>query len=278
MPEGEMSAPRDEAARVKGEPSEINRPIFIVGCHRSGTSMLRVSLDSHPRISIGNEDPTLYSLAKTDTDLCRARREGYGFSEEEWFGLVRRMVEEIFMRYAASQGKTRWGLKFPPNSLIIGYLNRLYPDCQVIHIVRHPRDVIASGLRKWGKKKGAYYGRRWVKYVRSAEAAGTRLGKDRFSTIRYEDLVADPQQVLKETVEWLGEPWSDEVLHVSRRTHRFPATLITDPEEAEGPDEIHTRSVGKGRAEQPLVPLLYVRLKGNDLARKFGYRIQLIGH
>lgn len=267
----------DDPPRVQGEPSLVDRPFFIVGCHRSGTSILRASLDSHPRMSVGNEDPSLYRLSWTDTDLCRRRREGYGFSEEEWFGLVRRMVEELYMRYAASQGKTRWGLKFPPNSLIIDYLDRLYPGCQVIHIVRHPRDVVASGRRKWGKKTGAYYGRRWVRYVRAAETAGARLGKDRFLTIRYEDLVADPEKVLKEIVKWLGEPWNDEVLHVRRRTHRFPARLIPEAERVEGPPEIHTASVGKGTNTQDFRSLLFVRLKGNDLAKKFGYQVRLVG-
>lgn len=278
MPEGKMPIPQDDLARVQGEPSDVHRPIFIVGCHRSGTSMLRVSLDSHPRISMGNEEPTLFFLSRTDTDLCRTRREGYGFSEPEWFELVRHMLEEIFSRYAASQGKTRWGLKFPRNALIVDYLDKLYPTCQVIHIVRHPRDVIASSTRKWGKKKGASYGRRWVTYVRSAETSGARLGKDRFTTIRYEDLVADPKQVLKEIVEWLGEPWSDEVLHVSKRTHRFPARLISETEQREGPSEIHTSSIGKGRTAMPIAALIFVRLKGNDLARKFGYQIRLVRH
>ena len=109
-----------------------------------------------------------------------------------------------------------------------------------------------------GRQEGAYYGGRWVRYVRAAETAGARLGRERFLTIRYEDLVADPEQVLKETVEWLGEPWSDEVLHVGRRTHRFPARLIPEAEQLEG-SEIHTRSVGKGTAREDFRALLYVR-------------------
>src|ERR1700677_1469646 len=91
-PEEEISDPQGEP--VQGEPSEVHHPFFIVGCHRSGTSILRKSLDSHPRISVGKEEPTLYQLARTDNDLCRTRRAGYGFSQPEWHGLGRHLVEE----------------------------------------------------------------------------------------------------------------------------------------------------------------------------------------
>ena len=73
------------------------------------------------------------------------------------------------------------------------YINRVYPDCQVIHIVRHPRDVIASNRRKYGPT-GAFYGGKWVQHVRSAESDRPALGKERFRTIRYEEgLVVRPR-------------------------------------------------------------------------------------
>src|ERR1700722_10204495 len=179
-----------ELRRVVGEPSEVRRPIFIVGCHRSGTTMLRELLDSHPRISSGREDISLFWLSKLDTDLWRITLRGFGYTEEDWFESVRRMVGDLHSRYAESQGKTRCAIKAPENALILDYINRVYPDCQVIHIVRHPRDVIASNRRKYGPKHGAFYGGKWVQHVRSAESDGPALGKERFRTIRYEDLVS----------------------------------------------------------------------------------------
>jgi Sulfotransferase family len=269
-----------QPASVQGEPSEVHRPIFIVGCHRSGTSVLRQTLDSHPRISAGPEDPTTFWLSKTDTVLTRSRREGYGYDEEDWFATVRGLVGSIHSRYAANQGKTRWASKHPENSLILDYVNRVFPDCQVIHIVRNPRDVLSSNRRKFGKKRGFFYGRRWALFVGSAEKVGARMGEDRFRTIRYEDLVSDPESLLKDLVEWLGEPWSDEVLHISRRTHRYPATIVP-PEEQDLSLEINTGSVGRGgRGEgyRIWLPLLYLRLRANDLVKKFGYEIRFVRH
>ena len=157
MPEDIEDIGSDSWSPVIGEPSEVNRPIFVVGCHRSGTSMLRRSLDSHPRISVGPEDPTLFWLSRTDTDLTRERRAGYGYTEEEWLGMIHDLVEKVHTRYSANQGKTRWASKHPENARIINYLNRIFPTCQVIHIVRNPRDVLASSRRKFGPKPGAHY-------------------------------------------------------------------------------------------------------------------------
>jgi hypothetical protein len=225
-------------------------------------------LDSHPRISAGAEDPLLYYLSLLDNDDWRVTLGRYGVTEEEWLTKVRNIFEDLHLRYAESQGKTRWAEKSPENSLIIGFLDKLYPNCQVVHIVRNPRDVIASNRVKYGKKKGAFYGGRWVEHVRSAELGGARLGSDRFRTIRYEDLVANPDKVLRDLIAWLGEPWSDDVLRFGERTHYYPPRLKTKDEEQFA---IHTRSIGRGRSVDSVLPLLYVHLRARDLVRRFGY-------
>jgi Sulfotransferase family len=251
-----------------GEPSDVDRPIFIVGCPRSGTSILRMTLDSHPRISAGPEEASLYWLSQTDGEVDVTRREGYGVSEEKWREMVREIVGSVQSRYAASQGKTRWALKHPELANRLPWVDRVYPNSQVIHIVRSPRDVIASCQKKFGLNASAEYGRRWVRYVRHAEDDGKKLGPDRFLTIRYEDFAAKPEIILREVVEWLGEPWSDEVLQPYSRSHRFPVM----PTESKVPVAIHTGSIGKGRGQLLSLPsLMFVRMNGKDLVDRFGY-------
>jgi hypothetical protein len=196
------------------------------------------------------------------------RREGYGVSEEKWQEMVRDMVGSIQLRYAESQGKTRWALKHPELANKLSWVDRVYPNSQVIHIVRSPRDVIASCQKKFGRDASVEYGRRWVRYVRHAEDAGKKLGPDRFLTIRYEDFASKPEIVMREVVEWLGEPWSDEVLRPYSRSHRYPVM----PTESQVPVAIHTGSIGKGRGQLRSLPsLLFVRLTGNDLVERFRY-------
>jgi Sulfotransferase family len=276
---GSFATRQPDRVPVPGEPSEVDRPIFVVGCHRSGTSVLRRSLDSHPRISAGPEEGSVFWLAKDDNELGRSRREAYGVSDEEWLTMVRSMVETFQLRYAGSAGKTRWALKLPENALIIDFLDRLYPNCQVIHIVRDPRDVIASNSKKYGSRRDYFYGERWVQYVRAAETKGRLLGSERFHTLRYEDFVSDPESVLRSLVSWLGEPWSDDVLKISGRSHRYPATVNPHGKqtlEVVEQSDIRTDSIGRGKRERFSVALLYVRIRGNDLVEKFGYSIQVM--
>jgi hypothetical protein len=269
-PAADLSTPED--LRVHGEPSLVKHPIFVVGCPRSGTTILRWCLDSHPRISAGPEESALYCLSKADNTKARERREGYGVDEEDWYEMVRGLVEGLMRPYAESQGKTRWALKHPELCFSIPFLNKIYPECQVIHIVRDPSDVVASCARLFGRSLTQRYGRLWTQSVRAAERDGPKLGPNRFKTIRYEDLVAEPEKQLRDVIEWLGEPWSEEALWVHARTHRFPAER--NPKAAlQQRVALHTRSVGGGQKKANLLALLYLKAKAGDLTGRFGYRV-----
>jgi Sulfotransferase family len=264
-----------EPLNLQGEPSANTNPIFLVGCHRSGTSMLRMLFDTHPRISAGREDISIYWFSQMNNDDWRTILQSFGLDEGEWLDMMRNAIETLHGRYAASQGKTRWAAKCPENSLVVDYLDKLYPTCQIIHIVRNPRDVIASNAKMYGKSFGFRYGRRWVNHVSKAEAIGTGLGPKRFKTIRYEDLVSNTEDVLKETFEWVGEAWHPDVMRFGERTHGFPARLKTDEDRK---FVVHTNSVGRGSNAfhlDSVAPMLYVRAHGSGLARRFGYKLSI---
>jgi Sulfotransferase family len=268
-------APRPRK-KAMGEPSLVDRPIFIVGCQRSGTSALRRTLDAHPRISAGPEEATLFMLKRSDSRLARDRRKGYGISEEAWLEMVRRMNGDLMRPYAQSQGKTRWALKLPRLALAIPWMDKVYPDCQVIHIVRHPVDVISSNQRHYGPSKSHLYGKRWVNYVRSAERNGPKLlGPDRFKTIKYEEVMTEPEKVLRDLIDWLGEPWSERILYSGKQTHRYPvgrkASLDQGTHLALNPN-----SIGRGSKDAGIVSVLYVKYKGSDMTERFGYDVKVL--
>jgi len=227
-------------------------------------------LDSHPAISCGPEYVLLSYLAPIErrgnwsTTLDR-----YGYSRDQWREHVRGFFEEMHVQYAAMQGKARWGDKSPNNALFLDYIDVLYPHSQIVHIVRHPRDVIDSNRRRFGKRSGVRSARKWVRYVRSAEAFGACHGPDRYRVVRYEDLVAEPERTMRGLLAWLGEPWDASVLRFGERTHFFPPRL-----KAEGEDTptVHQASVEKGATLFTLGPLVFVWVRGGDLLRRFGYR------
>jgi Sulfotransferase family len=214
-------------------------------------------------------------LAGLDMNPWRMALRGYGYTEEEWLESVRRVVEDLHGRYARIQGKNRWAIKAPQNALILDYINRLYPDCQVIHIVRHPSEVVESNVRMYGLKQGGFYGRKWINHVRTAEGDGSKLGEDRFRTVRYEDLVSEPEETLRELLSWLGEPWREDVLHFEERTHSYPPRKKEPSELALAAPPFS--SFGRRGRLNVVKSMIYVRRNANDLLQRFGYEVSLSG-
>lgn len=190
-------------------------PIFVVGSMRSGSTMLRLILDSHPRIAIGAETGFMAALRGSKEiphwKFGKGWYERLNWSEAEFDALLRDFYEGLFRRYAASQGKPRWGEKTPFHTEHMAEMARVFPDAVFVGITRHPGAVASSLRTKFHysfDEAVAYWTATNVDLVRS----GIDLG-DRFLLCRYEDVVLDSEPVLHELVEFLDEPWSSSLLH-----------------------------------------------------------------
>lgn len=213
MPSDELSKPAHNSAKKR---RTMPRPIFIVGTMRSGSTLLRLVLDSHPNIAISEETGFMGAASATRViPNWRYGAEWYtrlGWTEEELDARLREFYAGMFERYATGQGKRRWGEKTPFHAWHIEAMARIFPDAVFLAIVRHPAAVIASL-----KKRFHYSVTEATSYWESTNTEivrhGTRLGAGRFALCRYEDLVLEPETTLREVVAWLEEPWSDDVLH-----------------------------------------------------------------
>ena len=184
-------------------------PVFVVGSMRSGSTLLRLVLDSHPDIAIGAETGFMRGLrAVKDIPNWRAGNRWYerlGWTEPEIDERLREFYGGLFERYAAAQGKPRWGEKTPFHTEHVPEMARVFPDAVFVGIVRHP-GAVASSLRKnfhWRFPDGLEY---WTRINDALVRSGTELG-DRFTLCRYEDLVLEEEPVLRALVGWLGERW-----------------------------------------------------------------------
>jgi hypothetical protein len=138
-----------------------------------------------------------------------------GWSREEFDAHCRAFYDTIFTRYATDQGKVRWGEKTPLHTWHIDGIARLFPDAVFVAIVRHPGAAVASNVRrfaqnpKWGSPRWqtSQYLRNNREIIRQAARRPRR-----FIFLRYEDLVQEPEGVMRELLDWLGEPWADSVL------------------------------------------------------------------
>ncbi len=120
-------------------------------------------------------------------------REGIGYRE---------FFDAMLREYARQQGKPRHGEKTPDHALYAKLLCEWYPDCRIVHIIRDPRDVVASlGQMPWGGGHTLINGHRWKACVQAAERC---RGRENYYALRYEDLVGDPPKTLSALCAFLG--------------------------------------------------------------------------
>ena len=229
-------------------------PFFIVGVGRSGTTMLRLMLTSHPSIAVPYESHFLTRYyEKLDSYGALEQRENLEtllrdiLSEElllswdhefDFDELISEIAEPVtlgsvfnavYLNYARAKNKVRWGDKSD-------YLDRMhivydiFPDAKFIHIVRDGRDVVNSVLKlPWGPKDILAGAEWWSDHVKMAQIVGRVLGKSRYLVVKYEDLVANPESELTRVCEFLGEEFSADMLNY----HKTAKELIPEQRRAQ---------------------------------------------
>lgn len=182
---------------------------------RSGSTLFRLILDAHPNIAISEETGFMSALAANKViPNWRYGREWYGrlgWSEQELDDRLREFYSGMFERYAAAQGKSRWGDKTPFHFRHMEEMARVFPEAVFVAIVRHPGAVVHSLMRRfhYDVLEAANY---WESTNIEILRHGTDLGDDRFALVRYEDVVRHSETTLRELMSWLDEPWSDNLL------------------------------------------------------------------
>ncbi|MBI4259823.1 MAG: sulfotransferase [Actinobacteria bacterium] len=234
-------------------------PAFVVGPGRSGTTMLRLMLDAHPRLAIPPEShfvPAVWRVRRRyqrpgGVDAARLARDivgtfrfrEWGLPAEEVLDRVRALdrptvadvVEAAFLAYAAHHGKDRWGDKTPSYGLDLPLIAGMFPEARFVHLVRDGRDVALS-LRDvpWGTSDPVQAAEFWSHRVRVARRDGTALGPGRFLELRYEDLVADPEGVLGRVCGFLDLDLRPEMLRYFERSGRALPERVRRSHEHEG--------------------------------------------
>jgi hypothetical protein len=216
-----------------------SRPMpIIVGAPRSGTTLLRFMLDSHPELAIPPETGFL-SLGRKmrgtgsrlrdrffDTLINYISWPDFEISEEEFRAALLRVdpfsvtegFRTFYRMYAARFGKSRWGDKTPHYCFELDSIRRVLPEARFIHIIRDGRDVALSMRQMWfspgwGIKTQATY---WLKCVRAARRAG--LSRPDYLEVRYEDLVLKPRETLARVCTHIDLPFSNLMLSYYERT------------------------------------------------------------
>jgi hypothetical protein len=187
----------------------------MIGPMGSGTTLLRLILDSHERIAVPQE--TGFMRAYNAHRFIPFKWSGrnwarrMGWSHEELDAELAAFYDRIFMRHVQQSGKQRWGEKTPLHTWHIDDMARLFPDAVFVGIVRHPGGSIGSNLGRWKRQTPREAISHYRRYTRELIRQAARH-QERFVVLRYEELVLQPEPVLRELLDWLGEPWSPQVL------------------------------------------------------------------
>ena len=149
----------------------MNPHLFIVGCARSGTTLLHRLVDAHPLVAvihethwITNHFKELVVTPEMVSEMVEHKRfSGLGVGREEFEGLLgeavpyKRFLGDLFQLYAEARGKPLVGDKSPSYVTSIPKVHALWPNAKFVHIVRDGRDVCLS-VMNW-KKAGRIAGR-----------------------------------------------------------------------------------------------------------------------
>jgi Sulfotransferase family len=122
-------------------------------------------------------------------------------------------IAAVYETYAARSGKPRWGDKTPMYMQHLRMLERLFPDARYVHLIRDGRDAALSFLqmpegivtRTWAHPTDAAgFASQWRTEVSAARRLGRRVGPSRYLEVRYERLVAAPEEELRRICEFAG--------------------------------------------------------------------------
>jgi hypothetical protein len=250
-------------------------PIFVIGAPRSGTTLLRLMLDSHPRISCGEETHflrDLESIVGRHWELLAS----YGLDRAWWLRHIRDLYAEFQAEVLTRSSKARWAEKDPTYTLRLPFIAELFPDALYVHLVRDGHDVVASFRDRWGYRSAARAARtEWARYVSAARAFGAQLDASRFLELRYEGIVADPEAETRRLFAFLGETWQPALLDFDPAEHtateRYRWFTAKRRKAGHETATIYRSRVGAGgRSLDPFLRTLLRRRHG-PLLRELGY-------
>ena len=260
--------------------ADIAQPIFIVGFPRSGTTMIEQTLSAHPKISAGDELPTINELT---TLMPRMLNSPLAYPEalaELWMGDQVEGLDNLRDYYlqrarqlgAINKGASWFTDKMPLNETHLGLIGLIFPQAPIIHLLRHPLDVVLSVFSN--HLTHGYYcayelttiARHYVLTMELVEHY-QREAPLHYLQVRYEDVIADQEGKVREMLQFIGAPYDRRCLDF-QENRRYARTASY----AQVTEKLYDRSRYRYRAYRkelaPVIPIL------EPVIRRLGYEIE----
>ena len=244
------------------------QPIFVLGFPRSGTTLAEQALSSHPRISAGDELPFVNELSDIIPRLLGSPLSYPEALAEFWMGDNRRGPEALRDAYLQKAelrgfirpGSTHFTDKMPLNEMHLGLISLIFPRSPLIHILRHPLDVVLS-VYSHHLTHGYFcayaletIARHYVLVMDLVHHYRAQMAL-RYLPVRYEDMVEDMPGSVRRMLDFIGESFDERCVNF-QENRRVPHT----PSYAQVTEKLYDRSRFRYRHYrrhlEPVIPIV----------------------
>lgn len=269
-------------------------PIFIAGPDRSGTTLLFALLASHPNISMVRRTNMWRYFHERYGDLKQGENFDRCFGEMLRYNRIQnflqpdakrvrqefwldkptygRLFSLLHQHHAESLGKTRWGDKSLHTEHYVDRVFTEFPNAKVLHITRDPRDRYASVRKRHGRdvpRLGGANGR-WLFSMTKALDNRKRF-PNQYKIIRFEDLASDPERIMKDVCDFIGEEYTPEMLTMNGASDHTSSGGNSSFGKIE-PGKISQKPIGRYREVLSNIEIAYIQLIAGRFMKQLGYQ------
>jgi len=260
------SFPADGWSRLQPG-SDSERPVFVVGMPRSGTTLVEQIIASHPDAAGGGELVEIPEIAKGLAKGVGGAASAYPECAAQPAALAERYLERLRL---VDRDALRVTDKLPFNFRHLGLITTLFPRARTIHCRRDLRDIaISCYFIKFHRpisfacnlfELGAY-----LRHYQILMAHWRRVLPQPMLEVQYEDLVGDPERHARRIIDFCGLAWDESCLnfHSAKKNVRTAsATQVGRP--------IYTSSIGRWKLYGKHLAPLYAELEGRLPPKRVG--------
>lgn len=219
----------------------LTAPVFVLSSVRSGSTLLRLILDTHSQICAPHELHLRRITSKVTARFGRIALEHLDLDERDLrYLLWDRLLHLILQR----SGKQLFVNKTPNDAFIWGDIVSCWPDARFIFLHRNPAAMLDSWDQAMADLTRDEAARDILSYAVAMEQARSARGG---LVVRYEDLVGDPEKETRRICEYLGVPWEASMLDYGAVEHSGMRRGLGDWSE-----KVRSGSVQATAADTPL--------------------------
>ena len=250
---------REVFERFRNYGHESDRPVFVVGMPRSGTTMTEQIIAAHSQAEGVGELIRIAAMAKNFSKNGSMQNVLNLMAEvgpERWKDAPRQYLNLLDTLVPGAQRAVD---KMPHNFRWLGFIRLCFPNAKIIHCARHPLDCFVSAYQNEMSAAHDYsyeqvrYGEYYISYLRLMEHWKKTM-PDNIYESRYEELTANPETEVRKMLGFLGLPWEEACLSFHERSgtvKTFSRMQVRNP--------INTGSIARWRKyEKHLAPLVAV--------------------